>query len=105
MRGNKATEVEYEFSLLLVTSSDNLALIIMVNLRLRHPKGVTTITVDLDSATVLELQHIIFSATEITPSRQECACTIPSHWNANEFNQRIERSEMRLSTEDSDSDT
>jgi ubiquitin thioesterase OTU1 len=49
----------------------------MANLRLRHPKGVATITVDLDNATVLDLQHIVFSATEIIPSRQECAY-IPS---------------------------
>jgi len=49
----------------------------MTNVRLRHPKGVTTISVDLDNATVLELQHIVFSATEITPSRQELKCGYP----------------------------
>jgi len=49
----------------------------MANLRLRHPKGVTTISVDLDSASVLELQSIVFSATEITPSHQELKCGYP----------------------------
>jgi len=49
----------------------------MVSLRLRHPKGVTSIEVDLDTATVLELQSIIFSTTEIPPSRQDLKCGYP----------------------------
>lgn len=35
-----------------------------VPIRLRGPKGISTITVELDG-TVEELQHLIFSATEV----------------------------------------
>ena len=41
-----------------------------VNVRLRHPKGVNTIKVDLE-APVSELQQAIFSYTEIPPSQQD----------------------------------
>lgn len=44
---------------------------IMAPLRLRHPKGVTTLQIDLDTATVSDLQQAIFSETEISPSRQD----------------------------------
>ena len=40
--------------------------------RLRHPKGVSTLEIDLDNATVLDLQQQIFGITEILPSQQEC---------------------------------
>ncbi|KAI0345374.1 OTU-domain-containing protein [Trametopsis cervina] len=51
----------------------------MAPVRLRHPKGVTTIQVDFDNGTVLDLQQEIFSATEITPSRQELKAGYPPH--------------------------
>lgn len=40
--------------------------------RLRHPQGVSTIQVDFDTFTVLDLQQEIYALTEIIPSRQEC---------------------------------
>ena len=43
----------------------------MTPVRLRHPKGVTTLQVDFSNATVLDLQQQIFAATEIPPSQQE----------------------------------
>lgn len=43
----------------------------MAPVRLRHPKGVTTIQVDFDTFTVLDLQQEILSVTEILPSLQE----------------------------------
>lgn len=43
----------------------------MAPLRLRHPKGVSTIDIDLDSSlTVQDLQQHIYKATDILPSRQ-----------------------------------
>ena len=45
----------------------------MAPIRLRHPKGVMTIQVDLDNFTVQDLQQEIFAATEIPPSLQERA--------------------------------
>ncbi|KAI0748106.1 OTU-domain-containing protein [Daedaleopsis nitida] len=49
----------------------------MAPLRLRHPKGVTTIQVDFTNATVQELQQEIFAATEISPSKQELKAGYP----------------------------
>ncbi|KAH7102387.1 OTU-domain-containing protein [Auriculariales sp. MPI-PUGE-AT-0066] len=51
----------------------------MAPIRLRHPKGVTTVdvAVDSDSATVQDLQKIIFSDTEIPPSQQEVKLGYP----------------------------
>jgi len=51
----------------------------MAPIRLRHPKGVTTIEVDVESetSTVTELQQIIFSNTEIPPSLQELKAGYP----------------------------
>jgi len=51
----------------------------MVPMRLRHPKGVTTIQVDLDSENtkVSDLQQAIFSATEIPPSLQSLKAGYP----------------------------
>lgn len=43
----------------------------MAKLRLRHPKGVSTIDIDLDNATVQDLQHRIFGQSEIMPSQQD----------------------------------
>ncbi|KAL1947878.1 hypothetical protein VTO73DRAFT_13602 [Trametes versicolor] len=51
----------------------------MAPVRLRHPKGVTTIQVDLASATVQDLQQAIFAATEIPPSQQELKAGYPPH--------------------------
>ncbi|KAI0640817.1 hypothetical protein C8Q79DRAFT_1015040 [Trametes meyenii] len=48
----------------------------MAPVRLRHPKGVTTIQVDFN-ATVQDFQQEIFAVTEIAPSHQERG--IPSH--------------------------
>lgn len=45
----------------------------MAPLRLRHPKGVTTIQIDLerDDTKVEDLQQAIFAATEIPPPLQD----------------------------------
>ena len=43
----------------------------MAPIRLRHPKGVSTLQVDFDAFTVLDLQQEIFAVTEIVPSLQE----------------------------------
>ncbi|KAL7283377.1 hypothetical protein ACG7TL_002807 [Trametes sanguinea] len=51
----------------------------MAPVRLRHPKGVSTIDVDLTNATVQDLQQQIFSATEIPPSQQELKAGYPPH--------------------------
>ncbi|KAG8960188.1 ubiquitin-specific protease otu1 [Tulasnella sp. 408] len=47
-----------------------------INLRLRHPKGVSTVTVNPE-APITELQQIIFSNTEISPSHQELKTGYP----------------------------
>ncbi|KAG9048696.1 ubiquitin-specific protease otu1 [Tulasnella sp. UAMH 9824] len=47
-----------------------------INLRLRHPKGVSTVTVNPE-APITELQQIIFSNTEISPSQQELKTGYP----------------------------
>lgn len=49
----------------------------MAPVRLRHPKGVTTIQVDFTNSTVQDLQQEIFAATEIPPSQQERTWSIP----------------------------
>ncbi|KAI0664811.1 OTU-domain-containing protein [Cubamyces menziesii] len=51
----------------------------MAPVRLRHPKGVTTLQVDLTNGTVQDLQHAIFAATEIPPSQQELKAGYPPH--------------------------
>ncbi|KAI0831288.1 OTU-domain-containing protein [Trametes gibbosa] len=51
----------------------------MVPVRLRHPKGVTTIQVDFSHSTVQDLQQEIFAATEIPPSQQELKAGYPPH--------------------------
>ncbi|TFK83502.1 OTU-domain-containing protein [Polyporus arcularius HHB13444] len=51
----------------------------MAPIRLRHPKGVTTIQVDFTNATVQDLQQEIFAATEIPPSQQELKAGYPPH--------------------------
>jgi hypothetical protein len=43
----------------------------MTPLRLRHPKGVSTIQIDLESATVQDLLQDIYKITEILPSQQD----------------------------------
>jgi hypothetical protein len=43
----------------------------MAPIRLRHPKGVTTLQVDLDNASVQDLQQQIYEISEILPSQQE----------------------------------
>ncbi|KAJ6525646.1 hypothetical protein B0H19DRAFT_1198185 [Mycena capillaripes] len=51
----------------------------MAPVRLRHPKGVSTIQVafDKDDFTVQDLQQEIFAATEILPSRQDLKSGYP----------------------------
>lgn len=49
----------------------------MAAIRLRHPKGVTTLQIDIENSTVLDLQQQIFSATEIPPSRQDLKAGYP----------------------------
>ncbi|KAI0934280.1 hypothetical protein AcV5_006176 [Taiwanofungus camphoratus] len=49
----------------------------MAPIRLRHPKGVTTIQVELDRSSVLDLQQQIFAATEIPPSQQDLKAGYP----------------------------
>ncbi|CDO68300.1 hypothetical protein BN946_scf184799.g27 [Trametes cinnabarina] len=51
----------------------------MPPVRLRHPKGVTTLDVDFTKATVQDLQQQIFAATEIPPSQQELKAGYPPH--------------------------
>ncbi|TFY50919.1 hypothetical protein EVG20_g11257 [Dentipellis fragilis] len=48
----------------------------MAPVRLRHPKGVSTLQVDFDS-TVLDLQQQIFSVSEIPPSAQDLKTGYP----------------------------
>lgn len=50
----------------------------MPPIRLRHPKGVTTLQVDLDHASVQDLQQQIFEVSEILPSQQESMYYVPS---------------------------
>ncbi|TDL21569.1 hypothetical protein BD410DRAFT_771503 [Rickenella mellea] len=49
----------------------------MAPIRLRHPKGVSTIQIDVDSATVEDLQAQIYSITEILPDEQELKSGYP----------------------------
>jgi len=49
----------------------------MTPVRLRHPKGVTTLQLDFDSMTVLDLQQQIFGISEIPPSQQEIKSGYP----------------------------
>jgi len=42
----------------------------MVAIRVRHPRGVTTLDVDPSSQTVDDLKVLIFTATEIPPNEQ-----------------------------------
>ncbi|CCM02079.1 uncharacterized protein FIBRA_04156 [Fibroporia radiculosa] len=49
----------------------------MAPIRLRHPKGVSTLQVDLDGSTVLDLQQQIFCVTEISPSQQDLKAGYP----------------------------
>ncbi|KAI0362077.1 OTU-domain-containing protein [Trametes cingulata] len=51
----------------------------MAPVRLRHPKGVTTIQIDFNNGTVADLQQEIFAATEIPPSQQELKAGYPPH--------------------------
>lgn len=51
----------------------------MAPIRLRHPKGVMTIQVDLDNFTVQDLQQEIYAATDILPSLQELKAGYPPH--------------------------
>src|ERR1700733_7348477 len=43
----------------------------MAPFRLRHPKGVSTIQLDTESATVQDLLQAIFAISEIPPSAQD----------------------------------
>ena len=43
----------------------------MAPIRVRHPKGIATLQLDLDALTVQDLQQEIFNLSEIPPSQQE----------------------------------
>lgn len=47
----------------------------MAPIRLRHPKGIATLQLDLDALTVNDLQQQIFTLSEIPPSQQESELT------------------------------
>ncbi|KZT26512.1 OTU-domain-containing protein [Neolentinus lepideus HHB14362 ss-1] len=49
----------------------------MAPIRLRHPKGVSTIQVDLDAFTVQDLQQEIFAVSQIPPSLQDLKSGYP----------------------------
>ncbi|KAI9443667.1 OTU-domain-containing protein [Lactarius psammicola] len=49
----------------------------MAPLRLRHPKGVSTLQLDLDTATVQDLLQAIYSVSEIPPSAQDLKAGYP----------------------------
>jgi len=49
----------------------------MAPLRLRHPKGISTLQLDLDTATVQDLLQAIFSVSEIPPSAQDLKAGYP----------------------------
>ncbi|KAI0727208.1 OTU-domain-containing protein [Fomitopsis betulina] len=49
----------------------------MAPIRLRHPKGVTTLQIDVDNASVLDLQQQIYAATDIPPSQQDLKSGYP----------------------------
>ncbi|KAG2111665.1 uncharacterized protein F5147DRAFT_771810 [Suillus discolor] len=49
----------------------------MAPIRLRHPKGITTLQVNLDNALVQDLQQEIFGVSEIPPSQQELRSGYP----------------------------
>ncbi|EJD41040.1 OTU-domain-containing protein [Auricularia subglabra TFB-10046 SS5] len=54
----------------------------MAPIRLRHPKGVTTLDIDLEPSstlTVRDLQQLVFSHTEIPPTSQELKAGYPPH--------------------------
>lgn len=48
-----------------------------IKVRLRHPRGVTTIEVDPSTQGVDDLKVLIFSSTEIPPSEQESGLLRP----------------------------
>ncbi|KAF8447547.1 hypothetical protein L210DRAFT_3641475 [Boletus edulis BED1] len=43
----------------------------MAPVRVRHPKGIATLQLDIDALTVQDLQQQIFTLSEILPSQQE----------------------------------
>lgn len=55
----------------------------MAKLRLRHPKGAVTIDIDLESATVQDLQQKIREQTNVLPSQQDCASLSASRLSLN----------------------
>jgi ubiquitin thioesterase OTU1 len=44
---------------------------VVVPIRVRHPRGVSTIEIDPATTTIDNLKVLIFSTTEIPPSEQE----------------------------------
>lgn len=51
----------------------------MVAIRVRHPKGIVTLQLDLDVLTVQDLLQQIFTFSEIPPSQQESELVAISH--------------------------
>jgi hypothetical protein len=55
----------------------------MAPVRVRHPKGIATLQLDLDALTVQDLQQQIATLSEIPPSQQESGLFAVSrlvHW-------------------------
>ena len=57
----------------------------MAPLRLRHPKGVSTLQVDFETSTVLDLQQAILAASDIPPSAQDRTHLSPPSFSSNEI--------------------
>lgn len=51
----------------------------MAPIRVRHPKGIATLQLDLDALTVQDLQQQIFTLCDIPPSQQESELVAVSH--------------------------
>jgi len=47
----------------------------MAPFRIRHPKGVSTVQLDTESATVQDLLQAIYTVSDISPSAQDRALT------------------------------
>jgi hypothetical protein len=48
---------------------------VSVPIRVRHPRGVSTIELDPATTSIDDLKVLVFSTTEIPPSEQESQCS------------------------------
>ena len=69
----------------------------MAPFRLRHPKGVSTLQLDTESATVQDLLQAIFAVSEIPPSAQDR--TLPTIAAFTSHSLTLVRSQIRIPTE------